>query len=197
MPKKTIKIGVMGSSRGRISAAELKKSFQTGQAIAQAQAILVFGGCKGLPGEAARGAKQAGGRVLAVSPARNKKEHTGKYKFSLKNIDKIIYTGLGLEMRNVINIKRCDAVIFLKGAVGTLMEFCLAYHNQKIIGILEGLGGTAKHFKALVKTWRQDKIPGTKHIIWRQEPSKLVQKILKQYNSPNKKGREMRPIKNE
>ncbi len=53
-------IGVMGSSGGDLSEEIKKKVFRLGEAIAERDAILITGGCPGLPYEAVRGAKAKG-----------------------------------------------------------------------------------------------------------------------------------------
>src|SRR4029453_1184166 len=54
-------IGVMGSSGGDLSEADLAKAHRLGEAIAACDAVLITGGCPGLPYAAARGAKAKGG----------------------------------------------------------------------------------------------------------------------------------------
>ena len=43
-------IGVMGSSGGTLSEAVCRKAYRLGEAIAESDAILITGGCPGLPG---------------------------------------------------------------------------------------------------------------------------------------------------
>jgi predicted Rossmann-fold nucleotide-binding protein len=43
-------IGVMGSSGGNLGEEVLRKAYRLGEAIAERDAILITGGCPGLPG---------------------------------------------------------------------------------------------------------------------------------------------------
>lgn len=61
-------IGVMGSSGGDLSEEVRRKAYRLGEAIADRDAILITGGCPGLPYEAVRGAKAKGGLVVGISP---------------------------------------------------------------------------------------------------------------------------------
>jgi len=54
-------IGVMGSSGGDLPAEIKLRAFRLGQAMAEQGAVLITGGCPGLPYEAVRGAKAKGG----------------------------------------------------------------------------------------------------------------------------------------
>ena len=53
-------IGVLGSSGGDLSEANLAKAHRLGEAIAARDAVLITGGCPGLPYAAVRGAKAMG-----------------------------------------------------------------------------------------------------------------------------------------
>ena len=72
-------IGVMGSSGGALDEAARAKACLLGEAIATRDAILITGGCPGLPYEAVRGAKAKGGIVVGISPGLSIDEHRGKY----------------------------------------------------------------------------------------------------------------------
>ena len=74
-----LKIGVMGSASGELSEPSSSAAFALGQAIGQAGCYLVTGGCPGLPLEAARGVKAAGGLVIGISPGLSLDEHVHKY----------------------------------------------------------------------------------------------------------------------
>ena len=56
-------IGVMGSSGGHLSGEAMEKAYRLGTAVAEHDAILITGGCPGLPYESVRGAKSKGGFV--------------------------------------------------------------------------------------------------------------------------------------
>jgi predicted Rossmann-fold nucleotide-binding protein len=54
-------IGVMGSSGGDLSEANLSEAHRLGEAIAARDAVLITGGCPGLPYEAIRGRRRWAG----------------------------------------------------------------------------------------------------------------------------------------
>ena len=142
-------IGVMGSSGGDLSAEMREKAYQLGEAIAEHEAILITGGCPGLPYEAVRGAKVKAGFVVGISPGLSIDEHQGKYRSPTEGFDVLIYTGSGLMGREITNIRSCDIVVFAGGRTGTLGELAIAYDEGRLIGILTGTGGITEIVKTL------------------------------------------------
>jgi len=134
-------IGVMGTSGGNVSEEVRERAYQLGRAIADQDAILITGACPGLPFEAVRGAKAAGGLVVGISPGLSIDEHRGKYGSPVEGFDVLIYTGSGLMGREITNIRSCDIVVIAGGRTGTLGEFAIAYDEGRLIGILTGTGG--------------------------------------------------------
>ena len=51
----------------------------------------------------------------------------------------------------MINVRTCDAAIFLKGSIGTLNEFTIAVKEEKIIGVLENSGGISSKIKSFLE----------------------------------------------
>jgi len=171
------RIGVMGSAQGPTieNQENIKKAIQVGHAIAKADCILVNGACPGLPDEAAFGAHQAGGLTLGVSPAFSEEEHTERYKSPREHYDVILYTGMGLMERDIINIRSSDAIILLGGGIGTLNEFTVAFDEGKVIGVLTGSGGVANHIPEVVKICNRDL---TDAVVFDDDPEWLVKKVL-------------------
>jgi len=143
-------VGVMGSAGGKIENKVCQLVHQLGAAIAKRGFVLITGACPGIPHEAAKGAKQASGIVVGISPALNLQEHIQKYHSPTWGYDAIIYTGSGLMGREIENIRSCDVVIFAGGRSGTLGEFAIAYDEAKIIGVLEGTGGITEHLSKII-----------------------------------------------
>lgn len=170
------KIGVMGSAQGPTieNQENIKKAIEVGHCIAKADAILVTGACPGLPDEAAFGAHRAGGFVLGISPAFSEREHIENYKSPQSYYDTIIYTGMGLMERDIVNIRSSDAVIFIGGGIGTLNEFTVAYDEGKVIGILEGTEGISSHFRKILDMCNRDV---TAKMIFESDPQQLIEKI--------------------
>ena len=171
------RIGVMGSASGPTLKSQLavKKAIETGIYIAENNCILVNGACPGLPDEAAFGAKHAGGLTMGISPAFSEKEHTEHYKSPNENYDIIIYTGMGLMERDIINIRSSDAIILLGGGVGTLNEFTVAYDEGKVIGVLTGTGGVADNIPQILEICGRELLD---YVIFDEDPRSLVERIL-------------------
>jgi uncharacterized protein (TIGR00725 family) len=168
-----LKIGVIGSAVG-FKKEIIQKAREIGKEIAKRDCILVNGATKGLPFEAALGAKEYDGLVMGFSPASNIAEHIGVYGFPTENLDIIIYTGFGLKGRNVLFIRSCDGVIAIGGRIGTLNEFTIAFDEKKTIALLKGSGGVCDNILDFVKS--SGKKGG--EIVSNTNPEKLVEKLL-------------------
>lgn len=172
-----IRIGVMGSAQGPSieNQSNIQKAIETGRYIAEADCILVNGACPGLPDDAAKGAHEIGGMVMGISPAFSEKEHTQSYKSPHDNYDIILYTGMGLMERDIVNIRSSDAIIIIGGGIGTLNEFTVAFDEGKVVGVLVGSGGVSDNIKEIVKMCNREM---TEAIIFESDPKILVQKVL-------------------
>jgi len=118
-------------------------AMRVGRLIAARGQVLMTGGCPGLPHAAVRGAVEAGGMTVAVSPAANRESHVTQYAYPLDAAIHI-FTGMGTKGRNVTLVRSADACIFVGGGMGTLNEFTIAFDElgpANAIGILKGSGG--------------------------------------------------------
>lgn len=175
-----IQVGVMGSAGGPISDQELELARRVGQRIAQRDCTIVTGACPGLPHAAVLGAHDAGGFSLGVSPALSPEEHVNVYGSPLQPYTTMVFTGSGLMGRETHNIHSSDFVLFVGGRSGTLGEFCIAYDEGKLIGILRDSGGISNEFERIVKMVRKD--TGS-IIIADANPESLVDRALEKYSS--------------
>jgi uncharacterized protein (TIGR00725 family) len=173
-----LKIGVMGSATGVLSGKHRELAYQLGRAIADGGCITVTGACPGLPLESARGASEAEGLVVGISPALSEWEHVNRYHSPLEYHDVIIYTGSGLMGREVVNIRSSDMVVIIGGRSGTLGEFSIAYDEGKLIGVLLGTGGITSEIKHIVKKIK--KKTGS-HILYDEKPGTLVRRLVRYY----------------
>lgn len=139
-----IRIGVMGSASGHITKTAQKKAFKLGELIAAQGHYLVTGATNGLPLEAAKGASIHDGKIFGISPAKNATDHVMHWRLPLEPHTFINYTGMGFDFRDHLNIFNSEIVIFIGGGIGTLNEFSLAYHENKIIGVLEDSSGVSR-----------------------------------------------------
>jgi uncharacterized protein (TIGR00725 family) len=139
----TFKIAVLGSAAAQEDSAEYLKAHRVGRSVAANGGIVLTGACPGLPQAAVKGATEAGGLCLGISPAMNLSEHVESYSYPTGSTA-LIFTGMGKKGRNVILVRSADACIFVGGGMGTLNEFTIAFDElgeQNVIGILTGTGG--------------------------------------------------------
>jgi uncharacterized protein (TIGR00725 family) len=175
---KKFKIGVMGSASGPAIRSEKaqQKAYRLGQEIAKRGCIFINGACPGLPDQAAAGAKAAGGFVFGVSPAFSEQEHLEVYGSPVEHFDMILYSGMGLMERDIVNIRSADAIVVVGGGLGTLNEYTVAYEEQKPIGILTGTGGIAEHIPAIMEFCNRSAPP--ERVLYDDDPVRLVQRLL-------------------
>ena len=179
-----IQIGVMGSAGGEITDSQLALAHRLGERIAERGCTIVTGACPGLPHAAALGAHAKGGDSLGVSPALSREEHINVYGSPLQPYTTMVFTGSGLMGRETHNIHSSDFVLFLGGRSGTLGEFCIAYDEGKLIGILTNSGGISNEFESIANMVHKE--TGSE-IITSDDPVSLVDRCLEIYH------REQRP----
>lgn len=175
-----IRFGVMGSAGGDFAASSLELCRELGRAIAEKGCCLLTGACPGLPHEAVLGAKEVGGHVIGISPAMSLKEHVETFDSPYKEYDVLIFTGLGLMGRELVNIRSCNIVIVVGGRSGTLGEFSIAYEEGKLIGVLTGTGGITTALPALENTL--GKKTGAE-VVYDADPQRLIGLLLERYLS--------------
>lgn len=100
-----VRVGVMGSARADVDASIIEACRQLGRPIAVRGCCLLTGACPGLPHEVVLAAKRAGGHVVGISPASTFHEHVGTFESPYREYDVLIYTGLGLMGRELVNIQ--------------------------------------------------------------------------------------------
>jgi uncharacterized protein (TIGR00725 family) len=173
-------IGVMGSSGGDLAADAREKADRLGEAITEHDAVLITGGCPGLPYDAVRGARAKGGLVIGISPGLSIHEHRGKYGSPVDGFDVLIYTGSGLMGREITNIRSCDIVVIAGGRTGTLGELAIAYDEGRLIGVLTGTGGISGMVEEIMRAGGKD--TGA-CVVYDGDPVKLVERLLHVYRT--------------
>lgn len=173
-----LKIGVMGGATGILLREQMDKAHELGRAIAEHGAILVTGGCGGLPLAAACGAKEQGGLVVGISPGLSLDEHVRKYGSPTEFHDLLIFTGSGLMGREVVNIRSSDIVIIIGGRSGTLGELAISYDEGKLIGVLTGTGGISDMVSDILAACAKD--TGAR-VVYDGNPRQLVAELLRVY----------------
>jgi uncharacterized protein (TIGR00725 family) len=151
-----VQIGVMGSAGGRISPEELVLARRVGRRIAELGCTIVTGACPGLPHAAVLEAHAAGGVSLGISPALSREEHVNVYGSPLQPYTTMVFTGSGLMGRETHNIHSSDFVVFVGGRSGTLGEFCIAYDEGKLIGVLLDSGGISNELPRIAGLVQKD-----------------------------------------
>lgn len=175
-----LKIGIMGGASGELPAHSLDLAGQLGEAVANAQCIVITGACPGLPLAAARGAKRQGGTVIGVSPALSLDEHAFNYEAPTLAHDVLIFTGSGLMGREVVNIRSSDMVVFVGGSSGTLGELAIAYDEGKLIGVLTGTGGISDMAEAILAACQKQ--TGAR-VVYDDDPNRLIADLLETYRT--------------
>jgi uncharacterized protein (TIGR00725 family) len=173
-------IGVMGSSGGELNMEVKKKVFRLGEVIAERDAILITGGCPGLPYEAIRGAKAKGGMTVGISPGLSIDEHQHKFRSPIEDFDVLIYTGSGLMGREITNIRSCDIIVIVGGRTGTLGELAIAYDEGRLIGVLTGSGGITEIVETIIRV--SDKQTGA-CVLYEEDPEKLIDRLIEYYRT--------------
>lgn len=169
------KICVSGAAETSHCKAEaMEKAAELGREVVLHNGILINGATTGFPLWAARGAKEAGGFVIGISPASSEKEHIKTYNLPIEYNDMIIYTGFGYSGRNLLLTRASDAVIVGCGRMGTLNEFTIAFEDNKPIGVLEGDWETDELIKLVVEKSRR----GPGKIVYDSDPKTLVEKVI-------------------
>lgn len=120
------RVGVIGGNNP--DPVSLKNAERMGQLIAENGYILVNGGRKGVMEASAKGAKSAGGLVIAILPGDSTSD-ANQY------VDIAIPTGLGY-MRNSVVVLNSDILVAIDGSYGTLSEIAYTQiHGKMVFGL--------------------------------------------------------------
>ncbi len=152
----------------------MQKVEEIGRLVAQRGFILVTGATTGAPYWAAKGAKEAGGFVIGISPAYSKIQHVKTYRLPVDYHDLIIYTGFGYSGRNLFLTRACDAVITVCGRIGTLNEFTDAFEDGKPQGVLLGCGGTTEMIPEILERAKR----GSGKVVFEKDVVKLLDGVV-------------------
>lgn len=169
-----VQIGVMGGAFVYTPEA-IRAAYNVGRTIAQNDCTLITGATTGIPYAAAIGASSEGGLSIGISPGKDAKEHVERFGKPLEGLDAIIYTGMGFNGREPINIASCDGVIYIGGEFGTLIEFGQGFYDGKVLGVLTGVGGISDSIKEIVG--KMSSGYGSK-IIYESNPKKLAEMVI-------------------
>lgn len=180
-PGMRLTVGVMGSAAEDPPADATALAYALGRAIAQRGFVLITGACPGYPHACARGAHDAGGLSVGISPALSLDEHVHKYHSPSDAFDVLVYTGSGLMGREVTNIRSSDMVVIVGGRSGTLGEFAIAYDEGKLIGVLNGTGGITGQIPQIVRSFG-GKDTGAR-VLYDDDPAGLIATLAQAYTA--------------
>ncbi len=152
----------------------VEKAEALGRLIAERGLILVTGATTGIPYWAAKGAKEAGGFVVGLSPASSKAAHVKSYRLPVDYHDIIVYTGFDYSGRNLLLTRAADAIITVSGRVGTLNEFTIAFEDKKPQGILTGTGGMSDMLQEILAKAHR----GSGKTAFESDPKTLLEKVV-------------------
>lgn len=152
----------------------VEKAGEIGRLVAERGMILVTGATTGIPYWAAKGAKEAGGIVIGLSPAASKAAHMKSYRLPVDYHDLIVYTGFDYSGRNLLLTRAADAVITISGRIGTLNEFTIAFEDKKPQGVLTGTGGMSDMLKDILERSHR----GMGRVVFDSDPEKLLDKVV-------------------
>lgn len=155
-------------------AGAIEKAVEVGRQVAKHGAVLMTGATTGIPFWAAKGAKEAGGIVIGLSPAVSKIAHVKSYRLPVEYHDLIIYTGFDYSGRNLLLTRSADAMITIFGRVGTLNEFTIAFEDKKPQGVLLGSGGESDELEHILKVAHR----GMGKVVFDPDPASLVKQVL-------------------
>lgn len=170
----------MGSSGGILTDAAVALARRLGASIARRGALIVTGACPGLPHAAVLGAHDSGGDSLGISPAHSREEHVELYESPTEPYTAIAFAGTGLMGREVDNIHSSDFVVFIGGRSGTLGEFCIAYDEGKLIGVLRNSGGITDHIAEIAGLFNKETGAA---IIEEDDPERLIERCAELFAS--------------
>ncbi|MFH1649357.1 MAG: TIGR00725 family protein [Candidatus Woesearchaeota archaeon] len=131
-----IQIAVLGSSASICTKKAYQMAYEVGKELGSIGVVTLTGGGLGVMEAALKGAKETGGKTLAIVPWETP-NMVNDYA------DIVVATGIGWS-RNAINLNSCDGAIVVGGGAGTLNEATYAYMQDRPVVAIKTSGGIAK-----------------------------------------------------
>ena len=174
MAKLQYQICVSGAAKGPSLISGKKLAAAAGREIARRGHITLTGATIGLPYDAAKAARAAGGISMGFSPAASRLAHVKKYRLPLDAFDAVLYTGFEYTGRNLLLIRSSDAVVMVGGRIGTLNELTIAIEERKPVGVLLGSGGMTDEVEYVLKAARRSR----SGFLFSHDPIELVDMLI-------------------
>jgi len=166
-------IAIFGTSKAKRGDSTYMLAYQTGKLLAQAGFVIANGGYGGTMEAAAKGAAEAGGKIIGVTCSAFERNIPNEY------INREIVTA-SLDERLDTLIKLGQAYVVLPGGTGTLLELAKVW-EFKNKGFLEAekpiilVGG---FWKPLVDLIAMDDPDSSRHIKLAEGPEQAVKLII-------------------
>ena len=122
-------ISVIGASSCEEGSDPWNFAWEVGRGLAEAGAVLVCGGQTGVMEAASRGASEAGGVVIGITPGESTEDAN-------EHCTHVIATGIG-HARNLAVVASGEAVIAIGGEWGTLAEIAFARTLGRTVAALK------------------------------------------------------------
>ena len=179
------KIAISGAAEtSHCGDSAFEKAIALGKEVVAQGAILVSGATTGFPLWVSKGAKEAGGTVIGISPAETEREHVDLYNLPLDYMDLIIYTGSGFSGRDILMTRASDAVICACGRIGTIHEFTVAFEDGKPLGVYEGEWATDEVIKHMLREGHRE----SEFVVFEEDPKRLVGALLAMVQTQKQNG---------
>jgi predicted Rossmann-fold nucleotide-binding protein len=180
-----IVFGVMGGGGAHTPAEVSEAMHALGGAIAKGGHVTLTGALGGLPGEAHRGARAAGGLTVGISSYRTVEAHVEagnptdfdilqltELPPALRGTNRPNYMG-----REIDNIERSDVIVIAGGRFGTLGELAIAFEERRPIGVLTGTGGISDIVPQIVEASTKAGKPPGAPVLYDSDPVRLVRRL--------------------
>lgn len=137
-------VSVFGGNAVEINDPGYQEALELGRLLAGAGYTVATGGYGGTMEAASRGAKEAGGRVIGVTTALFNSRRLGPNQWV---DEEITFPTLYLRLHHLVTF--CDALVALRGGVGTLSEVSLSW------SLLQVAEMPTKPFVLVGPNWRR------------------------------------------
>jgi predicted Rossmann-fold nucleotide-binding protein len=171
-------IGVIGLGSRPPNVESTSRRLQLGRAIAEHGCTLLVRAGPELPHPVLEGARQAGGLIVGISPAKSAFEHSRQFGGPADSFDVLICTGVGLEQGETEVIRSSDIVIIAGARSGLTDELTLAYDERRPIGILTQTRSVATSFERLARVCGK---PTGGAVLCDDDPVHLVNRLVALY----------------
>lgn len=189
------KIGVFGSAIDE-DPTIITKARELGYALSRENVTILTGAAVGMPYQVVVAAKEKNpsGEIWEYAPCETIDEYKKEYPNANHSLfSRIFYIPSDFpfiadkqvcrKYRNVISTATSDAGIIISGRWGTLNEYTNLIDFGKVIGVFTGTGGVSDQLQRLQSTISK---PSTATVLFDDDPSILVEKIMKELRGKKK-----------